>query len=231
MCDDHAPELPIIVLTGFDDMAVANMAVREGAQNYLVKGDVDGDLLARSLHYSIERKQAEDALRDSEERLKIKLDYILSPDNGVKNVSLTDLVGLEELQQIQDAFAAANDAASIISDIDGKPITRASNFCGVCEIIRSTEKGNINCRKSDKILGEKAKALMKPTYEKCLNCGFVDASAPIIVGGKHIANWRIGQSNTMRVDKNRIDIVIRGTGEFCEVRIADHGTGDRKSVV
>jgi|GEM_PF-5798430 len=66
---------------------------------------------------------------------------------------------------------------------------------------------------------------MRPTYGQCLSCGFVDASAPIIVGSKHIANWRIGQSNAMRVDKNRIDIVIRGTGEFCEVRIADHGTG------
>ena len=45
---------------------------------------------------------------------------------------------------------------------------------------------------------------MKPTYEKCLSCGFVDASAPIIVGGKHIANCLIGQSNVMGVDKNAI---------------------------
>jgi len=95
----------------------------------------------------------------------------------------------------------------------------------VCEIIRSTEKGNLNCIKSDKILGEKAKALMKPTYGQCLSCGFVDASAPILVGGKHIANWLIGQSNVMGVDKNRIDIEIRGDEEFCEVRIADHGAG------
>ncbi|MHC1574974.1 MAG: hypothetical protein ACXQTY_04130 [Candidatus Methanogasteraceae archaeon] len=111
---DQAPELPIIVLIGFDDTAVADSAVREGAQDYLAKGEVDGNSLARSLNYSIERKRAKDALRESEERLKIKLDYILSPDNDVKNVSLTDLVDLEELQQIQDAFAAANDVASII---------------------------------------------------------------------------------------------------------------------
>ncbi|MEA1905909.1 MAG: PAS domain S-box protein, partial [Euryarchaeota archaeon] len=56
---DQAPELPIIVLTGFDDTTVANMAVREGAQDYLVKDEVDGNSLARSLRYAIERKEVE----------------------------------------------------------------------------------------------------------------------------------------------------------------------------
>ncbi len=165
-----------------------------------------------SIELEEERKRAEEALRESENRLRIKLDYILSPDKEVKNVSLTDLVDLEDLQQIQDAFAIANDVASIISDIDGRPITKASNFCRACEITRSTKKGNINCIKSDKILGEKAKALMKPTYGKCLSCGFVDASAPIIVGGKHIANWLIGQSNVMGVSKNEIETYAKNIG-------------------
>jgi len=173
--------------------------------------EVTGDIAfgLHSLELEKERERAEEALRESENRLRIKLDYILSPDKEVKNVSITDLIDLEDLQQIQDAFAAANDVASIISDIDGRPITKASNFCRVCEITRSTEKGNINCIKSDKILGEKAKALMKPTYGKCLSCGFVDASAPIIVGGKHIANWLIGQSNVMGASKKEIEIYAK----------------------
>ncbi|MCD4694762.1 MAG: PAS domain S-box protein [Bacteroidales bacterium] len=159
-----------------------------------------------------ERKQAEEVLQESEGRLRIKLDYILSTDKEVKNISLADLIDLKNLQQIQDAFAIANNVASIISDVDGKPITKASNFCGVCEIIRSTKKGNRNCNKSDKILGEKAKALLKPTFEKCLSCGFVDASAPIIIGGKHIANWLIGQSNVMGVGKERIEAYAKEIG-------------------
>jgi len=56
---DHVPELPIIVLTGFDDVAVANMAVREGAQDYLAKDQVDSNSLARALRHSIERKDAQ----------------------------------------------------------------------------------------------------------------------------------------------------------------------------
>ncbi|MCD4692866.1 MAG: PocR ligand-binding domain-containing protein, partial [Calditrichales bacterium] len=169
--------------------------------------EVAGDIAFALYNMDLEkaRWQAEVALRQSEERLRIKLEYILSPDEDVKDVFLTDLVDLKDLQQIQDAFAAANDVASIISDVDGKPITKPSNFCGVCEIIRSTKKGNKNCIKSDKILGKKAKAFMKPIYEECHSCGFIDASAPIIVGGKHIANWLIGQSNIMGVDKHRIE--------------------------
>jgi len=50
-----APNLPIVVLTGHDDETQAVKAVQEGAQDYLVKGRVDGNLLARSMRYAIER--------------------------------------------------------------------------------------------------------------------------------------------------------------------------------
>jgi CheY-like chemotaxis protein len=56
------PELPIVVLTGLDDEAVGLRAVQEGAQDYLVKGQVDRKLLDRSLRYAIERKRAERTL-------------------------------------------------------------------------------------------------------------------------------------------------------------------------
>ncbi len=52
----HSPQIPIIVLTGNDDQTVALSAVKTGAQDYLVKGKLDRELLTRSMHYSIERK-------------------------------------------------------------------------------------------------------------------------------------------------------------------------------
>jgi DNA-binding response OmpR family regulator len=58
----RAPELPVVVLTGRDDRELGLRAVREGAQDYLVKGRVDGHLLDRSLRYAMERKRAEHAL-------------------------------------------------------------------------------------------------------------------------------------------------------------------------
>ncbi|MGC2855199.1 response regulator [Novispirillum sp. DQ9] len=66
---DAAPDMPVVVLTGLDDRDTGIAAVRAGAQDYLVKGDVRGDLLERSLMHAMERKKAEEKLRESEARL------------------------------------------------------------------------------------------------------------------------------------------------------------------
>lgn len=63
-----APQLPIVVLSGRDDEEVGLQAVRDGAQDYLVKGRIDAEVLSRSIRYAIERKRAEAALRESENR-------------------------------------------------------------------------------------------------------------------------------------------------------------------
>jgi signal transduction histidine kinase len=58
----QAPGVPIVVLTGFQDEALAVEALKGGAQDYLVKGQVDSKLLGRSLRYAIVRKATEEAL-------------------------------------------------------------------------------------------------------------------------------------------------------------------------
>ena len=71
-----APHLPIIILTGLDDETIAIRAVQEGAQDYLVKGQMDSNLLARAIRYAIERKRVEEKLRESEERYRKILENI-----------------------------------------------------------------------------------------------------------------------------------------------------------
>ncbi|OFV83041.1 MAG: hypothetical protein A2Y78_01140 [Acidobacteria bacterium RBG_13_68_16] len=63
-----APNVPIVILTNLDDEEIALRAVREGAQDYLVKRQVDNELLLRSIRYAIERMHNERALWESEER-------------------------------------------------------------------------------------------------------------------------------------------------------------------
>jgi diguanylate cyclase (GGDEF)-like protein len=58
-----APEVPIVVLSGLQDDRVTVAALNGGAQDYLVKGQVDGESLWRSIRYAVERKRAEVALR------------------------------------------------------------------------------------------------------------------------------------------------------------------------
>jgi diguanylate cyclase (GGDEF)-like protein len=58
----HSPKIPIIVLTGNDDEALALSAVKSGAQDYLVKGRIDRQLLVRAMQYSIERKRYQEEL-------------------------------------------------------------------------------------------------------------------------------------------------------------------------
>jgi PAS domain S-box-containing protein len=72
----QAPEIPILLLSGTDDETLAARAVREGAQDYLVKGRVDGYILGRAITHAIERHQAEMALEESERHYKHLLESI-----------------------------------------------------------------------------------------------------------------------------------------------------------
>ncbi len=65
-----APDLPIVVLTGLNDKMIALEALRGGAQDFLVKGKIDSDLLVRSIRHAIERSQTLKRLRQSEEQLQ-----------------------------------------------------------------------------------------------------------------------------------------------------------------
>lgn len=135
----HAPSVPIVVLTGLDDQALAVKAVRAGAQDYLVKGRVDGDLLVRSMRYATERARALEALERREEHYRsliensLDLISILNLDGTIRYASpsherilgygLEELVGqnalsfthADDLESVKDAFARADGSASVQS--------------------------------------------------------------------------------------------------------------------
>ncbi len=119
------------------------------------------------------------------------------------DLRFNDIFDLEHIQLLQDRFSDATGVASIITYPDGLPITRPSNFCRLCkDIIRKTEKGLSNCYLSDAALGSRNSS--GPVVLPCLSGELWDAGVDITVGGKHIANWLIGQVRNEELDDERI---------------------------
>ncbi|HEX7692295.1 MAG TPA: response regulator, partial [Sediminibacterium sp.] len=65
--NEYASAIPIIILTGLADMDLALETMASGGQDYLIKGEFDEHLLAKSIQYSIERNRIRESLRESNE--------------------------------------------------------------------------------------------------------------------------------------------------------------------
>jgi diguanylate cyclase (GGDEF)-like protein/PAS domain S-box-containing protein len=71
-----APRVPLVVLTGLDDEEMAGQALKEGAQDYLIKGQIETRGLVRAMRYAIERKHMDDVLFEQQERAQVTLNSI-----------------------------------------------------------------------------------------------------------------------------------------------------------
>ena len=71
---ERFPTVPVIVLTGtYEDEAIATQALQKGAQDYLIKGKIDGPGLARAIRYAIERKRSQQAMETVRKELEEKV--------------------------------------------------------------------------------------------------------------------------------------------------------------
>jgi len=149
--------------------------------------------------------------RRAEEALEKRIVALTQPLGDASSIAFEELFNLDDIQRLQDEFATATGVASIITYTDGRPLTAPSNFCRLCgDIIRKTDKGCANCFKSDAALGRFNP--QGPTIEPCWSGGLWDAGAAILVGGKHIANWLIGQVRNETQTEEKMRAYARDIG-------------------
>lgn len=122
---DADPDPPIVVLTGLDDDERAVSAIQQGAQDYLVKDEIDPRTLSRSLRYAIERKKGERALRERTEQIEF-FNRLLRHDMG------------NDLQLIRSQAARIEEAtAGEPSELAADVVARSDDIIALVDTVRS----------------------------------------------------------------------------------------------
>ena len=111
-----------------------------------------------------------------------------------RTIHLLDLIDNKKLDGFLEAFTKVTGIASIIADVNGRPITQPHNFSGLCRnYCRYTELGRKKCWESDGYGGRKSANSKRRFIYKCLNAGLWDSASPIIINGYHLATVLCGQ--------------------------------------
>lgn len=116
--------------------------------------------------------------------------HLIDVDDG--NLGIADIIDLRVLQRLQDTFAKAMGVAAVTVDISGKPVTKASNFQPLCQLIRSTKVGLARCQECDARGGLVAYSSGKPATYMCMG-GMMDVAAPITIEDRYLGCILCGQ--------------------------------------
>jgi signal transduction histidine kinase len=113
----QAPSLAIVVLTSMEDEDIGLEAVRQGVQDYMVKGQAYGLQTARAIRFAIERKRAEDALKQAEAELRLEREQLeLRVQQRTAELSRTNKALQAEIGQRQRAEEAHREVLRRLAD-------------------------------------------------------------------------------------------------------------------
>ena len=228
-----APTVPIIVLTGLNDETTAIKAVKMGAQDYLVKDKVEGDLLIRSIRYAIERKRAEEEHQKLLEQRIRSLAIIEAQENERRRISrelhdgLGQLLSAAKLNIGMIEFMQGKSkekAAEIIKQIENiisKAIVEARRIAHDLRPTTLDDFGllpalRILCQEFSKLTGVKVKFQVSSILER------IDPKVEIAI-------YRIIQESFNNITKyaeaNEVSLDLYRQDNIVHVKVKDNGKG------
>jgi PAS domain S-box-containing protein len=138
-----------------------------------------------------ERKRAEAALKESEARVRMKLDSILLPEGDIGTLGLGDVIDVQAIQALMDDFLNLTNIGMAIVDMEGRVLV-ATGWQEICtKFHRIHPDACRHCMESDTLLSVGAERGSFKLY-RCKN-NMWDIATPIVVGGKHLGNLFLGQ--------------------------------------
>ncbi len=164
--EEKAPRVPVIVLGESNDEAVAIEAMHEGAQDYLVKSQLNSQLLGRAIRYAVERQRADAALLEAEQKYRGIFEHIVegifqtSPDGHYlsANPALARIYGYESPEELmacvrdiarklyvepgrRDEFIQLMQQHDVVTDFESRIYRKDGSIIWIAENVRAVRDG------------------------------------------------------------------------------------------
>lgn len=213
---------PIIVLTGLDDPEAATEAITVGAQDFLPKGELDGDRLVRSLRYAIDRHEQEQRLQRQTERMDF-FNSVLRHDmlNGL-NIIMAQADMLEHDLEDEDQLERATAIREWSEDITDL----AKKVRAVLETVTDSEGSVLEPVSLVEAVREQIERAESATDRVTFEADMPETS---VVQANDLLDDVIGNllmNAVEHTDGDRhVDVTLADDGHTAQLRIADDGDG------
>ena len=237
----HTQEKPILVLTGLADEAVGVKAVSGGAQDYLVKGQVDGNLISRSILHAIERKRMEQEIMEKTRKLEVasqaKSQFLASMSHELRT-PLNAIIGFTQLMMDEVPGKINDEQRECLSDVLDSGQHLLNLVSDVLDLSK-VEAGKIELK-------------LRALNLTAVIADVAKTVKPMLDGNKHELTVSVEEGlPQVRVDKSRLRqiffnllsnaikftppggrIAIQASreGDWCQVSVVDNGPGIEKEI-
>ena len=235
----HTQDKPILVLTGLADEAVGVKAVSGGAQDYLVKGQVDGNLVSRSILHAIERKRMEQELMEKTRKLEVanqvKSQFLASMSHELRT-PLNAIIGFSQLMMDEVPGKISDEQRECLSDVldSGQHLLNlVSDILDLSKVEAGRLELKLRTLNLTAVIADVAKAV-KPMIDanKHELTVSIEEGLPQVRADKS----RLKQiffnllSNAIKFTPSggRLAIQAGREGDWCQVSVVDNGVGIEK---